>query len=137
MCIVMLRGASAVGASYPCPPPLFVSGFVSDCYHCRLTLSGWWGFGFLRPRFCLPPSDWLHFRHIVRVLLSVSCPPCACGVMWSTSALFGLPEYSQSSCVLQIGQLCMPLFRSTRRRWLRTLNHLAVPVRDVAIVSPP
>lgn len=57
--------------------------------------------------------------------------------MWSTSALFGWPEYSQSSRVRQIGQLYTPLSRSSWRRCLRILIHWLVPVRLVAIVSPP
>lgn len=50
--------------------------------------------------------------------------------MWSTSALFGRREYSQSRIVPHSGQLVSPLLKSSSRRWSLTLSHLAVPVRD-------
>ena len=40
------------------------------------------------------PLRWLHHRQVIRVLSSVSVPPRECGMMWSTSALFGRREYS-------------------------------------------
>ena len=39
----------------------------------------------------LPPSRWLSLRHMICRLSMWSCPPCATGRMWSTSALFGFP----------------------------------------------
>src|SRR5699024_8584810 len=40
------------------------------------------------------PLRWLHHRHITVVLPRVSVPPLLCGIMCSTSALFGLRAYS-------------------------------------------
>ena len=58
--------------------------------------------------------------------------------MWSTSALLGLPEYSQSSPVRHNGQRNTPASRSMRLRSSRILRHLVVVVRlcAVAISSP-
>lgn len=41
------------------------------------------------PRGCLLPRDWLHRRQMTCPLSGWSCPPFACGVMWSGSALLG------------------------------------------------
>lgn len=60
----------------------------------------------------------------------VSVPPWECGMMWSTSALFGRREYSQSRIVPHSGQFVMPLLKSSSRRWSLMRIHLVVPVRD-------
>ena len=67
---------------------------------------------------------------MVRVFSKVSVPPWLCGMMWSTSALFGLRVYSQSNQMPQVGQRVSPLSKSCCLRWSRTLIHLVVPVRD-------
>lgn len=77
-----------------------------------------------------PPRLWLHRLQQVRVFSITSWPPSACGMMWSTSALFGLPEYSQSIAIPQSGQFVKPLSRSILRRWSLVRIHCAVPVRD-------
>lgn len=81
----------------------------------------------------MPPSCWLQRRQSIRVLVMVSCPPCACGSTWSTSALLGLPEYCQSRRTLQRGQLVTPCSMAWALAWSRTRIHLAVPVREDAI----
>lgn len=45
--------------------------------------------GVARVRPLLSPCDWLHRLQSTAPLSVVSLPPCACGVMWSGSALFG------------------------------------------------
>ena len=42
-------------------------------------------------RFCFSRWNrvWLQYLQMTRVFSSVSCPPNACGTMWSTSALLG------------------------------------------------
>ena len=83
---------------------------------------------FFLPSF--PPSDWLHLLQHVRVFSSTSAPPWECGMMWSTSALFGLLLYSQSSITLHSTQLVIPLLKSCSSRSSLMRIHLVVPVRD-------
>ena len=85
---------------------------------------------FARPSF--PPSDWLQRRQMIRALSAVSGPPFECGMMWSTSALLGLPEYSQSSWVLHSVQCVRCESRCLTS--LATRFHLAVPVLLAAII---
>lgn len=66
---------------------------------------------------------------------NTSCPPCECGITWSTSALLGILPCSQLRYTPQSGQLVTPLSLSCLRRWSRTFFHVAVEVRDIAAVT--
>jgi hypothetical protein len=69
------------------------------------------------------------------VFSMVSGPPCLCGLTWSTSALLGRPEYSQSSPVRQRGQRVSPASSALALAWSRMRFHWAVPVREVAMFT--
>lgn len=119
------RGEIVAWAGTGFPLGVYHSTFVS-----RSNLGLAWAFA--RPSF--PPSDWLQRRQMIRALSAVSGPPFECGMMWSTSALLGLPEYSQSSCVLQLGSGQWVMCASRCLTSFVTRFHLAVPVLDAAIV---
>ena len=89
--------------------------------------------GLGRLRLSIPPSSWLHFRHSMRVFASVSAPPWLWGITWSTSALLGRSEYSQSSPVRHRGHRVCPCSKAMARASLTRFFHLAVAVRLVAI----
>lgn len=120
------RGAIVAWVGTGFPLGVYHSTFVSR----SIRVLTW---AFARPSF--PPSDWLQRRQMIRALSAVSGPPFECGMMWSTSALLGLPEYSQSSWVLHSGQFVWCASRCLTS--LATRFHLAVPVRLAAKCSPP
>lgn len=81
------------------------------------------------------PSLTLHSRHMTRTLSSVSLPPSACGLMWSTSGERGASGRVQSKGRRQIGQgapvSCAAVMACRRIRF-----HAPVPVREVAMSHP-
>lgn len=110
-------------------------GSGSGCYQLALVVSSM-RFGlscFARPS--LPPRDWLQCRQMMRALLTLSSPPCACGMMWSTSALLGLSPCIQSSPTRHSGQLKTPASRAAARTIFTMFFHRAVLVRLAAMVA--
>ena len=100
----------------------------------RLRSSRFW-FRILFPSF--PPRLPLHALHMMRRLCQSSVPPIECSMMWSSSGELGCLLCCQLSHVLQSGQVCCPLSRASCLACLTWFFHSAVPVRDVATVSPP
>lgn len=82
-----------------------------------------------------PPMLWLQCRQMTRVFSMTSLPPCECGMMWSTSALLGLPGYSQSIATPHplMGQRSRPRSSAWALACLATRSHVAVPVLLLAM----
>lgn len=86
---------------------------------------------------CLPPSLPLHSRQMTRRLDGWCDPPCSHGIMWSGSGLLGCRDWFQLSQVEHSGQVVWPAPRASFSTTALTFFHSAVPVREVAIHSPP
>ena len=83
----------------------------------------------------LSPRDWLHLRQVTRALSMVSRPPCAYGVTWSGSGLFGCSVVPHARGWLQSGQLVCPAACARCRTRVRHFLWLVVPVRDAVMGS--